>query len=109
MTESAGITSSSYSLRAGSSATGPRSTVVFSSGSIAADTGGSTVAADGVYDGEEDEAVSPERVDVRARCDAGGVARTGAGARRTTFAGREGAEIGRASCRERVEIAVGGV
>ena len=41
-------------------------------------------------------AVSPELVDVRARCEAGGVARTGAGARRTTLAGRD-----RCGCRFR--------
>src|SRR3990167_4528440 len=97
MTESVGITSSSYSLRGGSCTTGPRSTVVVSIGSIAADTGGSTGAADGAYVGDEDDVFPPELEAVRARSDARGVARTVAGARRVTFAGREGAGAGSAA------------
>ena len=52
---------------------------------------------------------SPELVDVRARCDAGGVARTGAGARRTTFAGREGAGAGSAATSGAGSTATAGV
>lgn len=74
---------------------------------MAAETGESTDATDGARVGAGADTSAPEFV--RARCEAGGVARTGAGARRATGAGRDVAGAGSSATNAAGGVATAGV